>query len=217
MARAAKTTTKKTVKKTSSKRFVPKLPEIGLRQWLILSVIANLLLAVGILNLVSNPAKYTDASAGYTVQIPAGWHRSDDRQAFRAVMGPGDNPNAELFAYGQRSSASGFYDLPEADRNNTLDQVTTQINGGQNQFVISTIRLNDTQYMAERGQKADGTEFIRSSFTATNDDGTDILGEHLLLITKSGGVYSIVGLAEAAVWDDVKNQVADAVTNFTAP
>lgn len=212
-SRSASKRTSRSAKKFSLRKFWPR----GLRSWLIVSVVLNALLAAGLLLTVSNPTNFTDASAGFSVDIPAGWTRNDEYEVFRATQGNLDDPEAQIFAYGQRNATLGFYDTPKEERDSTLDVVTNQISEGQNQFILSRFELSEFKFTPQRGQKADGTEFIRTHFTAVDNEGQPVEGEHLLLISQGGGVYSIVGFADAAYWPEVSAAINDTVNSFTAP
>jgi len=230
VANSKKSTSKKVTSKTSSSasnknsvvvnflsgkgKIFPGKP---IKKWLAFSVVVNILLLIALLFQISNPTSFTDASSGYTVDIPGGWVRSDRFEVFRATKGASGDPRAQLFAYGQRNATLGFYESPKEDRDSTLDQVTQQINDGQNQFILARFELAEMAFTANRGQKEDGTEFIRSQFTAKDAEGQSIQGEHLLLISKGGGVYSIVGFSDADAWPQVESEITQAVTGFGAP
>ena len=181
------------------------------------SVVLNVLLLIALLFSISNPTSFTDASSGYTVEIPAGWTRQDEFEVFRITKGGTDNPEARIYVYGQRNATLGFYDSSKEDRDSILDQVTDQINQGQNQFILSRFNLTDYSFTAKRGQKPDGTEYIQTHFTANDSDGQAVEGEHLLIISKAGGIYSVVGYADANYWSQVSDQVAETMSSFTAP
>ena len=218
---------KKTTTKSASKKSTKDSALSGLkkrlsslnkrRTWLAASLILNALLVVGLLLSVSNPTSFTDASSGYTINIPAVWARQDEHEVFRITKGAVEDPRAQIFAYGQRNATLGFYDSPKEDRDATLDQVTQQINEGQNQFILPRFELSDYQFTAQRGQRSDGTEYIQSHFTAVNAAGEQVEGEHLLLITMGGGVYSLVAFADASYWPQISGQIAEVMSAFTAP
>jgi hypothetical protein len=189
-----------------------KFANFDLRQRLGLSVLVNVLLIVLTLTLISNPTSYTDATTGYTVGIPAGWVRSDKNDLFRAIRNTG---SGEIYVYGQRGATTGFYELKEEERNQTLDQVTEQINGGSNQFIPATIGMSDFQNTAERIQ-VDGVEMIRTNFTAKIGEDRQVTGQNLLMVAKNGGFYSIVGFADSSEWAEVEADIVKAIENFTA-
>lgn len=215
---AAKSSNNKTAKKPAAKGRSFKLTALkNQKAWFTLSLLLNAILIVGLLFSISNPTTFTDASSGYSIDIPAGWARQDKFDVFRLTEGASERPKAEIFAYGQRNATLGFYDSPEEDRNTTLDLVTEQINGGQNQFILPSIGLSDYDFDAERGQRDDGTEYILSGFTAIDAEGQPVQGRHMLLITRGGGIYTVMGYADADHWTKVESEVEEVISTFTAP
>lgn len=190
---------------------------MNVKRWLALSLVVNILLGVYVLTTLSDPVKYSDATSGFTISIPAGWVRDDALEAFREIKGSSKSPTAEIYAYGQRNTTTGFYTLEESERNVTLDQVTEQINSGSNVFVLGTIGLSDAKYEASRGQQSDGSDLIRSNFTAKDANGDDVKGQHLLVVAKSGGAYSVVAFAKADAWDNLSADITKVMDTFYAP
>lgn len=195
---------KQNIVKTSRER-------LGLRQWLNLSVAANVILAIVALGLVSNPTTYSDASTGYSVKIPSGWVRSDKYSLFRAIQSGG---SGEFYVYGQRNATAGFYDMSQEERDATLTQVADGLNNGDsNQFIPSTLGLSGYKNTTER-VLIDEAEAIKTTFTAKLNDASDVEGTHILIIPRNGSFYSVVVFANTDDWSDVKPAAEKALDDF---
>lgn len=213
-SKATKTKPKKTKSKKKSKAKLTSTQLLG--RWLVVSLVINLALGVLVLLAHSNPLKYTDATGGYTVSIPAGWVRDDTAGGvFRAKKG-----NSAIYSYGQRGLASNFASLPRSEQDSILDDLVNQTNAGSNQFigVVSADMKVDSSaltYHAERRpQDKDGNTLVRISFTGEDLSGTAIQGDELLLITKSGGVYNLIAVAPQSQWDSVKADIEEAISSY---